>query len=320
LKVNYPDSLIDLLVFKGTATLLKDDSYINKIIEVEPSAKLSFWNKITFEISLLSLLRKSQYDFGFFLTTQWRLTLMSLAMTGAKTAAVSDKKREGFLWPRSFSKIFLEAGDRHIIERNLDALRIMGMGISDNPKFELLLALDKKIEGRVKFFLSSKKLNKKLCVIHPMSRREVKLWNKEGFIQLIDLLDLKGFQVLLSSGPDIEEVDYLKFLEGKTNSEPINIGGQTSLMELAAIIKKADIFIGLDSVASHIAAGVGTPSVTLFGPTNSVNWKPWSESARIIQREGNEDFCEVHGHKAGKFKQCLCYITPQRVMEEVYKL
>ena len=320
LKINYPDSLVDLLVFKGTASLLKDDLYINKIIEVEPSSQLNLWNKIIFEASLLLVLRKSHYDFGFFLTTQWRLALMSLFMTGAKTAAVSDKKREGFLWSRSFSKIFLEAGDSHIIERNLNALRTFGMTVSDNPKLELFLPVDEEREVKIGHLLSSKKMSKKLCVIHPISRREVKLWNKEGFIQLMDCLDLNGFQVLLSSSSDIEEIEYLKFLEDKTNSQPINIGGQTSLLELAAIIKKADIFIGLDSVASHIAAAVETPSITLFGPTSSVNWKPWSESARVIQREGNEDFCEVHGHKGGKFKQCLCYITPQRVMEEVYKL
>ena len=73
----------------------------------------------------------------------------------------------------------------------------------------------------------------------------------------------------------------------------------------------------MDSVASHIAAAVDTPSVTLFGPTNPVNWKPWSDKSRVICREGGEKYCELHGAKEGKFKECLCYITPQRVVKEV---
>ena len=35
LKTNYPNALIDLLVFKGTASLLKDDEFINEISRLE---------------------------------------------------------------------------------------------------------------------------------------------------------------------------------------------------------------------------------------------------------------------------------------------
>ena len=115
LKANYPNALIDLLVFKGTASLLKDDEFINEIIEIETSRDLNFWERISSEFHLIRRLRRSNYNFGFFLTTQWRLALISIFMMGAKTAAVSAKKREGFLWVNSFTKIFPEAGDNHII-------------------------------------------------------------------------------------------------------------------------------------------------------------------------------------------------------------
>ena len=177
-----------------------------------------------------------------------------------------------------------------------------------------------KTEIKAADILKSKDLSTKFCVIHPISRREVKIWKKENFIELIDLLESKRLKVVLSSGPDTSEVNYVNFLEDNANLIPINIGGQTSLMELAAIIKKADFFIGLDSVASHIAAAVDTPSITLFGPTNATNWRPWSKKSKIICREGDEKFCEDNGHREGKFKKCLCYITAQRVIEELDNL
>ena len=46
-----------------------------------------------------------------------------------------------------------------------------------------------------------------------------------------------------------------------------------------------NFFIGLDSVASHIAASVDKESITLFGPSNPINWKPWSDKAQIISRK-----------------------------------
>ena len=65
----------------------------------------------------------------------------------------------------------------------------------------------------------------------------------------------------------------------------LNLAGKTSLLGLAALIKGAKFFIGLDSVASHIAASVNKESITLFGPSNPVNWKPWSDRAKIIVRD-----------------------------------
>ena len=56
-------------------------------------------------------------------------------------------------------------------------------------------------------------------------------------------------------------------------------------MGLAALINGSKFFIGLDSVASHIAASVNKESITLFGPSNPVNWRPWSDKAQIISKE-----------------------------------
>ena len=315
LKANYPNAIIDLLVFEGTASLFEGNQFINEIIEIKTSEGLGLWQKISSEFSLIRRLNRSKYDFGFFLTTQWRLALLSISMMGTKTAAVSDKKREGFLWVNSFTTIFPEAGDNHIVDRNLSALNVFDIKISTNPSLDL--PLSRKTEIKATEILKSKGSPTKFCVVHPISRREVKLWTKENFIVLIDELESKGIKVLISSAPDSFEVDYVNYLEANANSRPINIGGQTSLLELAAIIKKADFFIGLDSVASHISAAVDTPSITLFGPTSAVNWKPWSRKSKVICRDGSEAFCEDHGHKEGKFKKCLCYITPQRVIEEL---
>ena len=68
------------------------------------------------------------------------------------------------------------------------------------------------------------------------------------------------------------------------DQQVLNLAGKTSLLGLAALIKGAKFFIGLDSVASHIAASVNKESITLFGPSNPINWKPWSDRAKIIVR------------------------------------
>ncbi|MBF3320736.1 lipopolysaccharide core heptosyltransferase RfaQ, partial [Leptospira borgpetersenii serovar Hardjo-bovis] len=41
----------------------------------------------------------------------------------------------------------------------------------------------------------------------------------------------------------------------------------------------AALFIGVDSAPMHIAAAVKTPIVCLFGATDHVLWRPWSDNA-----------------------------------------
>ena len=71
----------------------------------------------------------------------------------------------------------------------------------------------------------------------------------------------------------------------KDKNKVLNLSGKTSLLGLAALIERSNFFIGLDSVASHIAASVDKESITLFGPSNPVNWKPWSDRSQIISHK-----------------------------------
>ena len=73
-------------------------------------------------------------------------------------------------------------------------------------------------------------------------------------------------------------------------------------------------------MASHIAAAVQVIGVTMFGPSNPNNWRPWSDKISIISRGQEEEFCKTHGHMKGKYNKCLCYISPKRVIKELDEL
>ena len=103
------------------------------------------------------------------------------------------------------------------------------MQISKNPSLEL--SISRKTEIKATEILKSKGSPTKFCVVHPISRREVKLWTKENFIVLIDELESKGYKGSYKfSDLIVSEVDYVNYLEANANSRPINIGGQTSLI------------------------------------------------------------------------------------------
>ena len=287
IKLNVPDSEIDLLVYKGTGSILEHERNVSEIIEIDAASKKNIFTRIKKEINLWKKLYLKNYDYAFFLTTQWRVVPISWALGKAMKAAVDDKKRRKNLWIKSFSTIFPEALESHIVQRNLVALESLGLKVftEDLTLDPSYLDLEYKTLKETYPFL---KEENSYCVIHPTSRREKKLWDKEKFGQLINLLLEKGVSVVVTSGPDSHEIDYVDEIlkkVGIVDKKLLNLAGKTSLLGLAALIKGSQFFIGLDSVASHIAASVDKESITLFGPSNPVNWKPWSDKARIITQE-----------------------------------
>ena len=315
----YPHATIDILVYKGTAKVLLDDDRINKTYEAHLSSETSFLKKIYKEIRLCLDLKKEKYDYAIFLTTQWRMALFSRLLSDAKRAGVGDPKRRGAFWKNSFDVIFPEVGDNHILERNLSSLTSLGFElIQEDYQLDLIVSDSTRISIKNKIS-QNLNLSQPYCVFHPFSRRETKLWNVEGFANLADYYSKRGLNVIFTSGPEKEEIDYLEKIENNCNEPVLNLGGKTQLLELAALIDDAEFFLGLDSVSSHISAAMNTPSVTLFGPSVSRNWKPWSERSIIIERTGKEEKCSKHYPLGGKFERCLCYIHPTKVIESIDK-
>ena len=173
----YPDSKIDLLVYKGTHFILEDDTRINEVFEANLSSETGLFKKIVDEVNLCLRLRSNNYDYGVFLTTQWRMAFISRIISPANSAGVSDAKRRGRFWSKSFDHIFPEVGENHILERNLSSLESLGFKINQ-ADFKLSLIISAYSRQSAKQLLNKYSVQSNYCVIHTVSRREPKLWQK----------------------------------------------------------------------------------------------------------------------------------------------
>jgi len=61
-----------------------------------------------------------------------------------------------------------------------------------------------------------------------------------------------------------------------------NLAGKTSLAELAGVLSLSRLHIGVDSAAPHIAAAVGTPTITLYGPSDWRTGAPVGDRAPVV--------------------------------------
>jgi ADP-heptose:LPS heptosyltransferase len=63
----------------------------------------------------------------------------------------------------------------------------------------------------------------------------------------------------------------------------VNLAGKTTLRQLTALLERAELVIANDSGPMHIAAALGRPLVTPFGPTNPVRTGPFGRMNSVVR-------------------------------------
>jgi ADP-heptose:LPS heptosyltransferase len=116
--------------------------------------------------------------------------------------------------------------------------------------------------------------------VNPIAFWETKLWEEEKFAELSDRIWREmGLRVILTGGT-AEPLDRIR---ARMKTEAINLGGRTTLRELAYLYRQAALVITTDSGPMHLAAAVGTPLVALFGPTDPLRTGPYGPGHRVIR-------------------------------------
>ncbi len=116
-------------------------------------------------------------------------------------------------------------------------------------------------------------------------------WVFEGYYRLVkDILSDGRMNVVLLGDRSrsamakalCEKIQLLEPTSG-LKSGLTNLVGKTSLIEVIAILKEASAGVGPDSGPGHLAAAVGTPFVSLFGPTSPKRVAPYGNEHLVVQ-------------------------------------
>lgn len=144
--------------------------------------------------------------------------------------------------------------------------------------------------------LRYKLVERKWIALFPGSVWATKMWKKEGFIELGQSLQKKGYQIIIMGGSDEKE---LGGAVAEAIPEALSLCGQTTLLESLALISQSQLVVGNDSSSSHMAAFVGVPVVAIFGPTVlKFGYRPWGQNSAVVELENLSCRpCGPHGHK-----------------------
>ncbi len=125
----------------------------------------------------------------------------------------------------------------------------------------------------------------RLIVVNTGGNWDLKQWPPERFAQLVRRLVLSGFGKVVLPGA-AKDVARVQKIAEQSGVSPVVMAGETGLLCLAALLKRADILITADSGPLHLASALGTDVVALFGPTRPEITGPQGNGrSRILQKD-----------------------------------
>jgi ADP-heptose:LPS heptosyltransferase len=124
-------------------------------------------------------------------------------------------------------------------------------------------------------------LPERFVAVHPGASVPARAWSPERNRELVAELAGAGREVVVTGAP--AERELTAFVAGAGRDRVLDLGGATSLAELAGVLARAGAVIVGNTGPAHLAAAVGTPVVSLFAPTvPAARWRPWGVPHELL--------------------------------------
>ncbi|MDD2689421.1 MAG: lipopolysaccharide heptosyltransferase II [Candidatus Omnitrophica bacterium] len=309
LRDEYPHAYIAMMVCPAVKDIVDGNPYLDEVIIYDKDGKHKSWFR---SIKFTLRLRKKRFDLAIVLHPINRVHLITY-FCGIPERIGYDRKL-GFLLTQRLKHI-KQLGQRHELEYNLDLLRQLGIEPKDK---QLFMPIKKESEEWLEEFFRAQNLkaSDKLLAIHPAASCPSKIWPNERFAEVADrLIEKLGFKVLVVAGP--RDLTLAQNLIQHMHHTAINLAGKTSISQLASILKRCQLFISNDSGPVHIACGVGTPVISIFGRNQKglspKRWGPLGDRVEVLHKEVG--CIECLAHNCIKEFACLKAITVDDVLK-----
>ena len=147
--------------------------------------------------------------------------------------------------------------------------------------------------------------------VHPGGKWSVKRWPATHFAELVDRLEKAGARVVVFTGPD--ERDATDEVMRRVTTSPARLE-PLDIRTTAAVISCLDAMVACDGGIMHTSVATGTPTVGIFGSSQSSVWFPYENFGpyRAAQIDVPCRPCHQHVCPLGHTR-CLNELSPARV-------
>ncbi len=308
LRERFPQSHISWVINRELSDLVSGHPCLDEIIPFDRRGGLAAW------WPLLRHLRQSRFDLVFDLQGLFRTGMLNLA-TGAPLRVGLQTAREAshlachLLLPDSGVQVPAHRRAWRIAEE---------LGLEDRlPQMEVAIpAADREWASNVRDGLAGP-----LLVIQPGTRWRTKQWPIRHFAEVTRraIRELGLSAIVIGSrneSPAARElVELVKQVLPRGDIR--SLAGQTSIKQLAALLRQADLVLSNDSGPLHLAAGLGTPVVGIYTCTSPVRSGPPGRQHQLVSTRlpCAASYCKQCPHQGAAHLACFEELSPDRVWQ-----
>lgn len=274
-RARFPKAHIAWVVNSSYAPLLRPVRHLQQVLEFDRE-KLrglgwSAWRRFR---AFLAELRGQRFDLS--------IDLQGLLRTGLMTWATGAPVRVGLASAREGANLFYTdiaqdlPLDQGAVERYWQVARLLGVG--DWPKrFPLDLSAEELQHADA--LLADLPIPR--LALNPAARWETKRWPAERFADAANRVVTDAGSVVLLGGPGEEAIS--QATASRLTLPHRNLCGRLTLRQLAAVLTQCDVLLTNDTGPMHLAAAVGTPTVSLFTCTCPSRASAYGTGHQILQ-------------------------------------
>ncbi|MBT5876908.1 MAG: glycosyltransferase family 9 protein [Candidatus Latescibacteria bacterium] len=267
---------------------------------------------------LVRELRRRRFDILILLHPTFRLAIAG-ALAGIPVRVGTGYRAYSLLFNR---KVFEHRKNalRHEVQYNVGMLKTLGIDRAKTADPDIVISENDVKAARRLLLSCDLDEDAPFVVLHPGSGGSARDWPGSHFAALGDRINSDGLgQVLFTGGR--HEVELIKSIQGRMSTVSSTLAGNTSIKELAAILKSSRLCVANSTGPMHLSAAVGTPTVSLFCPIvpcSPTRWGPCGEGHTVLKP--NVPACPACIGLKCEYYDCMNSISVESVLEAVDKV
>ena len=275
LRQHFPNAHITWVVETKSKDVIEGNPFVDEVLvwhrkswKSDARQKKEYLQLINLNYNFLQSIRALQADLVINMQDDFRSAVLA-NISGAKYRVCPKTFRKSNKW---FANVLVDnTMEKHVMLKYVSLLSPLGIDVKDARMTMPFTSQDSAYANSLLFEQNLQ--SKQFVVLNPAASSEKKIWPTKYYAALADLLIEKCNTQVIFLGADSDR-DLVAEIICKMNHKAHDFSGRTTLNQLGALVEKAQLFISGDTGPLHIAAAVGTPTVSLFGPTNSEKYAP----------------------------------------------
>ena len=320
IKNAYPTAKITLMVKRVVADAVINNPIIDDVIIFDYKSKENSLSKM---VEMVREIKRRKFDLSISFDRKLRPAIITF-LAGIPKRVGPDK-----VFDDNKNKVTLLYTNvvhiDHDLNKTLQAETYQTIvrkffGISESAK-PVFANINSESQSKVKELFSRLPVSKLKIALCVKGTFPLKTWPKQYFAEVVKNLNEQYDAAFYIVGAPNDR-DYADEVIRLMPVSVENFCGETTLVDLAAIFFQSDLFITVDTGATHIAATTGIKMVTIYGCTSPDRWHPISDNSITLTSRESCCPCSVKVKDCPTYPNpnCLYNVKPNMVIEACQKL